>query len=184
MRKRTFSGSIAMFAGLLVAAGCASAERPANVVQPVVGWLHGACIALPKADVRPGSAVAVVELGGPESIVDASIADRARSGETCYPLMDERREVNLASGLTFYRLELREPVELGIGIVRSKAGDKLPLEAVLDIDGDGRRDTFAHCATSEGVRFSTWSGPPYAGDPTWSGYYYLGYDTQANCPSE
>jgi hypothetical protein len=51
----------------------------------------------------------------------------------------------------------------------------------IDLTGDGTAETFTQCSTSEGISFSVWSGKPYAGEPLWSGYYYLGYDTEVIC---
>ena len=55
-------------------------------------------------------------------------------------------------------------------------------EDALDIDQDGRRDVFEHCASSEGVRFRVRSAGPGTAATLWSGYYYLGYDVEADCP--
>ena len=51
-----------------------------------------------------------------------------------------------------------------------------------DVNSDGHQDYFTECSTSEGVQFNVWSGSPYKGKALWSAYYYLGYDTEPNCP--
>ena len=55
-------------------------------------------------------------------------------------------------------------------------------EQLTDLDGDGKRDTFTSCSTSEGVNFSVWNGEAYKSKLIWSDYYYLGYDSEADCP--
>jgi hypothetical protein len=69
-------------------------------------------------------------------------------------------------------------VDLGIGVT----GEARRVDGGLDLDGDGTPENFTQCSISEGVSFGVWRGTPYQGVALWSGYYYLGYDTEANCP--
>ena len=82
------------------------------------------------------------------------------------------------SGLEVRAQLLHQAVDLGIGVL----GETKVVQGGIDLTGDGRPETFTQCATSEGVSFRVWSGTPYQGLPLWSGYYYLGYDVEANCP--
>jgi hypothetical protein len=146
-----------------------------------IGWLHGPCIALDHGGVAPGTEVTVVALGGPQRVLSAHIGGHA-SSDACPALQEDRREANLAGGLSFYRIEPLDEAMLAIGVVGA-----LPVDAsgaAPDLDGDGRSDTFGHCATAEGVRFFVRAGPESRGKPLWSGYYYLGYDLQPDCPDE
>ncbi|MBI3899713.1 MAG: hypothetical protein HY308_15665 [Gammaproteobacteria bacterium] len=72
-------------------------------------------------------------------------------------------------------------IELGIGIV---GNDVVPSNGKINVDvnGDGSPDQFTQCSTTEGVSFNLWAKSAYEGKPLWSGYYYIGYDTEANCP--
>jgi len=95
----------------------------------------------------------------------------------CAPLMQDRRRSN--SQWSFYELRLSGKADLGIGVT----GNVTRANGGIDLDGDGVPEKFTQCATSEGVSFRAWNGMPYQGKPLWTGYYYLGYDTEANCPS-
>ena len=79
---------------------------------------------------------------------------------------------------SFYELQ-PSTVELGIAVM----GNVSRVDAGVDLTGDGTAETFTQCSTSEGLSFAAWSGKPHEGEPLWSGYSYLGYDTEVTCPS-
>jgi hypothetical protein len=72
----------------------------------------------------------------------------------------------------------------GFGIVSAPpdlvSGDALR----LDINGDGRIEHFGSCASVEGLHLTVTSGEPPEALRIWHAYYYLGYDTEADCPPE
>jgi hypothetical protein len=73
--------------------------------------------------------------------------------------------------------------DMGIGIISPPPS----LEVVngmarVDLDQNGRHEVFSSCATREGVKFAVWTDKAYEGEPRWSGYYYLDYETTPNCP--
>lgn len=144
--------------------------------------MHGNCLALAGPDVRIGSDVAVLAFGDTDRVISARVSGKPDDADACPALLDERREVNLQNGQNFYLVHAEGPVELGVGVLRSDSSRIFFAEDLLDTDGDGRRDMFTHCTTSEGVRFWVWSKEAYRGEPLWSGYYYLGYDTEPDCP--
>ena len=148
------------------------------------GWLHGNCLALDDAEVRAGSPVAVVGLGEVQQVVTAKVTGKADGAGECLALLDDRRHANLASGLAFYTIDVDPEMELGIGVVQTAGSRALTVMELLDTNGDGRRDIFSHCATSEGVRFSVWAEEVGRGAPLWTGYYYLGYDMEADCQED
>ena len=41
---------------------------------------------------------------------------------------------------------------------------------------------FSYCSTTEGIAFTLKALPNDGGAALWRGYYYLGYDTEPNCP--
>lgn len=54
-----------------------------------------------------------------------------------------------------------------------------------DLYGDGRRQSFRSCTSSEGLHFTVWSGRPLTGTLLWHQYFYLGYDVEPSCrPAE
>lgn len=65
----------------------------------------------------------------------------------------------------------------GIAVVAS------PPPGAFDFDANRAPDSFTACKYYEGFGFRVWSGEPYAGEPLWSDYYYLGYETEEiECP--
>ena len=51
----------------------------------------------------------------------------------------------------------------------------------LDLDGDGIRELFSACRSSEGVHLSLWAGAPPGGRREWHRYVYLNADFDATC---
>ncbi|MGQ4659954.1 hypothetical protein [Lysobacter sp. F6437] len=177
---------------ILVAVGCALlsacvSDSPVvrgNGSDRAIGWLHGNCIALEDARVRVGTRVAVVTLGETQQVVAARVTGRALDTDACPALLDDRKDVNSGSGLAFYQVDADPEVELGIGVAQMGGDHELSVAELLDTNGDGQRDSFSRCATAEGVRFSVWADETQHGAPLWTGYYYLGYDTEADCPED
>lgn len=165
----------------LLLAACASVTEQDGGGPPPIGWVHGACIALAQTDAEPGSGVVLVMLDDSRQVVRAKLGRRAGPGDACPALEEDRRDVNLADGLSFHLVEEPgAPDGLAIGVLVPETV-RAPEDA-LDIDQDGRRDVFEHCASSEGVRFRVRSAGPGTAATLWSGYYYLGYDVEADCP--
>jgi len=115
-----------------------------------------------------------------EPVVQGRIRERAETPDGCAPLLSDRRAVNAANGRFFYLVDLpaSPSITVGVGVV----GVAPRQGASVDIDGNGSDEQFAHCTTSEGISFGAWAGTPYQSEKLWSGYEYLGYDVDANCP--
>lgn len=182
MTRRCRTGA-SVLACMLLAACVSVPEQAAGEYaggSPSIGWVHGPCIALADANVAPGTGVVMVTLDEPQQAVRARIGRRAGPGDACPPLEEDRREVNVASGLSFHLIEPGAADALAIGVLvpeRTQAASATP-----DIDRDGVPDVFDHCATSEGIRFLVRSGASATGETLWDGYYYLGYDVEPDCP--
>lgn len=166
--------------------GCSS--TPQNMasnnkieLKGVIGWLHGNCFAVRNSNILNGSNLIVVRLDNSQEIVLAKIVRKVSNGDDCYALLEDRRLINLEGGKSFYTVSSEKPIELGIGVIQSDTDSTFTEKEFLDLNGDGRKDTFSQCSTSEGIQFSVWEGVPYKSKLIWSGYYYLGYDTEANC---
>jgi len=69
---------------------------------------------------------------------------------------------------------------LGVGVV---VDGTFPVAADgrVDLDGDGRFESFMSCTSSEGVHLTVWSGPVNDGTRLWHRYVYLGSDTEPTC---
>lgn len=133
-----------------------------------VGWLHGNCLAIMNSGLPVGTPLTVVQPDHPQRLSSATVAGNANSGETCKALLEDRRKVNADSGYTFYRVDVKSEINLGIAML-----------------GTGNRIEdygFSYCSTTEGIAFTLKALPKDGGAALWRGYYYLGYDTEPNCP--
>ena len=79
-------------------------------------------------------------------------------------------------------VNLSEPLPPAIGIVDSKK-PVIARRGIAsgDLDGDGTREFFRICTSSEGNHLTIWSGKPLTGKKRWHVYYYLGYDVVPSC---
>ena len=134
-----------------------------------VGWLHGNCLAIMNTRLTPGMAITVVQPNRPAIVTRATITGRARGSETCKALLEDRRKVNLASGYTFYTVDSKPEINLGI--------------AMLGADNPLDNYRFDYCNTQEGVSFALNARPEQGGAELWRGYYYLGYESEPTCPA-
>ncbi len=176
---------LGIFSGLvLFLLGCTpmseSNSEVSDVSSRVVGWLHGNCLAI-EADIDLNSYnLVVVDLAVNHHVRKLKIGKKAETADECYALLQDRIAINTENGRRFYTVISTSPINLGIGIVSTGADDNE--DNILDINNDGKKDTFSYCSTSEGVKFSIWDGVAYKSELIWSDYYYLGYDTEADCP--
>jgi hypothetical protein len=178
---------IALALLMAISAGCrgkSSAPAAAGTIplDERLGWVNGSCLAMMNQVVPGDTAVTVVALDGSPAVVTGKIVTgkivaATQSPDICAPLLADRRGSN--DMWSFYQVRLDRHVDLGIGVT----GDVVAVDGGLDLTGDGKAEQFTQCSTAEGVSFGVWAGPPYRGAPAWSGYYYLGYDTEADCPS-
>lgn len=166
---------------------CSSTAQDEDVANEVknfssVGWLHGNCLSI-KTDVDLNAYnLTFVSLDDKQEVTNLKLGDKANTGEACYALLEDRAVINMGDNRRFYIVESNFPIDLGIGII-SASSKAIDVNEVLDLDSDGAKDTFSYCSTSEGMQFSVWSGEAYKSKLLWSDYYYLGYDTEANCPN-
>lgn len=155
----------------------ASDIQRAEVQTPVathysssVGWLHGNCLAIMNTDLAPGTILTIVQPDQPPRVSTATLAERTHSSETCKALLGDRRQINIASGYTFYSVHAKPEINLGIAVLGNK-------HRAADYQ-------FDYCATREGLLFTMKTGPQQGRAELWRGYYYLGYDSDITCPSE
>lgn len=137
---------------------------PTQAETEKMGWLHGNCLAIKDSHIPTHSKLSIILLDEPQSVTKGEVLGPATSGEQCYPLLEDRRTINVDAGYSFYLVNTKAQVNLAIGSVGKKI--------------DTHRYNYSYCTTSEGVQFSTSEG----GKTIWSGYYYLGYDSESTCP--
>jgi hypothetical protein len=180
---------------ILVAAAVACSvsepvQQPPAVAVPFpfgerIGWLHGSCLAISNPNLAAATPVALVLTGEPQKVQQARIKGRTDSPQACQPLMEGRAAGNAKPGMFFYGLETGSigSTEMGFGIVEPPANPEVVNGlAQVDLDRDGHREVFTSCATTEGIKFAVWADKAYEGEPRWSGYYYLDYETTPTCP--
>lgn len=174
---------------VLVLTGCSASDLESDLTEVSgtgFGWGHGECMVFDGPDVSSGDEIAVVGVIGRHRLARATVGEKVVSSENCYPLLEDRKEVNTSSGNAFYLIK-GIPKESAFGLSIGLAGNRPDLVvdqgvASADVDGDGYRDTLGQCSTSEGVRFFIASGKSGATGNIWEGYYYLGYDSEVTCP--
>lgn len=142
-----------------------------------IGWFHGNCLAIQNPDIQKGSEINLVSTGDKVTVIKAKIMEKVFDDTHCWPLSADRRHVNVDTGkVSFYRLFTDTELNLGIGIMVNQGNES----EILDINRDGVTDKLYSCASSEGIHFKVYNGT--TDRLIWAGYYYLGYDIEANCP--
>lgn len=173
---------------LVLASGVLACARPPQeaTVPTRIGWVTSGCMAISGDAIADGTPVTVVALGTGDTatVVDARVTGRGTAERKC-PV-----RAAAASGdasLRFYTLSnpasipASSPIEVGIAVV----GPVARKNGGVDVNGDDRADQFTRCTASEGISFAVWTnGRAYTGKPFWSGYEYLGYDVEPDCPEQ
>lgn len=155
-------------------------EIPASKTSFSIGWMHGNCLAIKNEVGSEAFNFYAVDLET-NDVLKLRAGKKALTGDECYALLEDRFAINTQDERQFYTVMSDKPLNFAIGIVY--AGDRVKsIEKAIDLDNDGKRDSFTSCSTSEGMMFSVWDGEAYKSKLIWSDYYYLGYDSEADCP--
>lgn len=183
----TSAAALLLAAALLAACSSRAADDALPPADPVarIGWLHGGCLAAADPQLASGTPVHVVLLDGTGQAAAAAIEAPATSELTCKPMLSGREGTVQSQPAHYYTVTqwTDDSAAMAVGVIGDLAGVGIADGvAHIDLNGDGEPEVFAACATSEGIRFGLWAGEPYRGDPLWTGYYYLGYDLEPNCP--
>jgi hypothetical protein len=131
--------------------------------------------------------VTLVITGEPQKIEQATIGTSTTSPADCQALKQGRALMNAKPGVAFYKLSSAQlsASDMGFGVVNSPTTPTLVSGvAQMDLHHNGHPQVFSSCATSEGIKFSVWTDKAYQGEPSWTGYNYLGYDITPTCPSK
>lgn len=151
----------------------------------IVGWVHGSCVAS-STRFAEGEEVSIVDIGidnGNEQLIHAFLGKKNPGSEQCMPLLEDRKAINEAEDVAFFSLQNSngELIEFdGLGIAITIDSSELGTQAI-DINNNTVEDRFAYCSTGEGVKYYIWDKERGEKKPFWQGYYYLGYDTEADC---
>jgi hypothetical protein len=143
---------------LLAAAASFAWDRHVGIVYSVD---ERVCLAIADDTLPVGATVYVIHSGVPTRTQTARVR---RVG--CPPAS------KIMTG-AWYELNIRarEPI-VAFGAVRARSA--------TDPDGDGKRELFQQCASTEGLHLTIWTGKTRR----WHAYHYLGYDLQPNCTDE
>ena len=189
---------------LAAAAGCSPHPEPAPApafdfkTRVGVANLHAdktdGCLAMVNPSVAPGTKLTLVDYAadnaltmyppgvGDATVVERLIADCDKGHLANYDVPSAEVRV---SGPDYYRLQLGTPWNGSpyvLAIVNPASAvtlvDKRPRG---DLDGDGKKESFRACASSEGIHYQVWSGEPFTGQPRWHWYVYAGYDLESTC---
>lgn len=163
-----------------IAALRAAAEPPGGATRDI-GWMHGDCLLAESGDLEAGTAVTVVALDDPQTVLGGEITGIAEGDEACN-LLDGGRQADNKDQGSFYTVKTPQVLEFAIAVVHSDDAGKAPDPQMMDVDESGVLDAFSHCMTAEGVRFSVWNGEPYHSKELWRGNYALARDTMPTCP--
>ncbi len=167
--------------------GCSSVSSPKPEIDQTtlnnkIGWIEDNCFAVKNSNLSSGTEIVIVKLYETQETVMAKIVRKTDSDKECSALVEYRRDVNLWNDQNFYLISSEEPVIIGIGIIQTKKDKILNAKGILDLNKDGVKDALNHCTTSEGIQFNIWEKEAYKSKLIWRGYYYLGYDTESDCP--
>jgi hypothetical protein len=76
----------------------------------------------------------------------------------------------------------KSEILIGIGVIQPPKEIQVQNNlAKIDLNGDGKLEFFRLCASNEGLHLTILTGKPLKGKRIWHYYYYLKYDTEADC---
>jgi len=168
--KKTLIVVVLALVGLTTARSQSKVASKVGVVSAKNGVI---CLQIANRDLKSGEDITVVFPTGIGKGINLGEIDK-KLERSCAEIADD--------ALAFYSLTVPgiEPPAAGIGVVGVDVGVNNGV-ASADIDGDGKKDSFRSCTSTESVHFTVWSGKQLTGRRLWHGYYYLGYDTPVTC---
>jgi hypothetical protein len=145
-------------------------------------------MAIANPSIQPDTKVILADQGAEHVASEKSIVGQAIVGgriDNCDDNHLSSTELSV-SGPTYYRLRMTDEWK-GNGYVFVIVGPSGTLAVNKDqkiegdLDGDGTKESFRLCLSSEGAHYQVWTGEPLIGQPRWHWYAYAGYDTEPNC---
>ncbi|SIO95485.1 hypothetical protein [Vibrio spartinae] len=130
-----------------------------------IGWMHGKCLAIKNSKLRLPVKVTVIHLENSNQITQGDVINKTTSADNCYALTEDRKQMNIDNGYSFYQVSSKSDIGLAIGLIH------MP---------EPKKYRYHYCTTSEGIQYSM----TLKGNSFWQGYYYLGYDSEETCSAE
>jgi hypothetical protein len=76
----------------------------------------------------------------------------------------------------------KSQIGIGIGVINPVKPVRIQKGlALVDLNNDRKSEFFRVCASNEGLHLTVWTGKPLVGKRIWHRYYYLQYETEADC---
>lgn len=147
---------------IIIATPCISLSK--QIRDNKTGWIHGNCLGIKNSNLTPFTQFTLVNLDNKNSIEKAVVLKKVFDKKECFPLLDDRADINKSAGYIFYLIKSNKPINLAIGVFES---EKLPISEL----------TFSSCNTTEGIQFFISNKDSLL----WKGYYYLGYELEPTC---
>jgi len=151
-----------------------------------VSFQSSGCLRTKNGSLSEGQPVAVVLSidEPPQKVIGATVGREHE--KSCARYASEIGDHNPGKNY-YYELKMNDPdaVEsFDVGIAVIVPAEKVVLEkgsAHIDLDGDGKPESFRECTGNEGTLFSIWNGMPLSGKRIWESFYYVDYDTVPTC---
>ena len=154
-----------IFCLLGLSISCADTNLNSNnaiFIEKNLGWMHGNCLAIKNPNIAIPTDITLVKLETNNTTEKGMIISKASSQEDCFPLMEDRKQINISSGYSFYLVKSLAPIDLAIGVIG---------EDEINVSN------FSYCTTTEGIKYLIKNSSTVI----WEGYYYLGYDSEVTC---
>jgi hypothetical protein len=121
----------------------------------------------------------------PTQVLTATVKNKV--DESCARRASESGDNNPGENY-FYLLTINEKLpeffafEVGFGVIEPAQPVKIQKNlASIDLNEDGKPEYFRQCSGYEGTHFTIWAGKPLKGKRIWHSFYYVDYDTVADC---
>lgn len=159
-----------------------SPQQPADF-NARIGWAHGACLSIRNHALKPDTALRIILLKTPQSVVQGKVTGVVRASNECPALTGDRAETNKQDGHAFYIVATETPLRdtMAVAVVAEKVALS-QATAEMDLDENGAAEKARSCSTHEGIQFFISTSNKFDNTALWSDYYYLGYDQTPTCP--
>lgn len=140
------------------------------------------CLSILNPRLTNNTRVNIVLPHRPQRVATAIVEEKAMRSCSRDPFADPNASFYWLKLVRKQSIKLTEPLPPAIGVIDSKK-PVLVRHGIAsgDLDGDGTREFFRICTSSEGNHLTVWSGKPLRGVRRWHTYYYLGYDVVSTC---
>lgn len=140
------------------------------------------CLTIADSTLPPGTPLLVVPPQTPDEIATGSI--EGRRADACTTPGDEWGSVSGEPG-SFYDVVLSPGQSAAVPSIviaaRPGAFRRNARGVSIDIDGDGRPEHFARCASHEGLHLTVTTGTGASAVERWHRYFYVPYDLEPDC---